>query len=127
MKTIAGRLALLLGCTATFAVLTGHRPAPATLEGQVMNRASSRPVPGATVALTVEDERTTTDETGRFTFGGVDVRGPDTLVITHPEFPTTRLPLGYPERSRWQLTIHLIPYTITTGDPRASSSARGDE
>ena len=118
--------AVLLGCLATLSVLVALRPAPATLEGQILNRASNRPIVGASVALAVEGRRTTSDETGRFTFGTTDVRGPDTLVVSHPDFPTTRLPLGYPDAGTWRLTIHLMPYVITPGD-RGSSSTPGED
>lgn len=108
----------LLGLVGATVLLGGWVPLQATLEGTVLNRASNRPVPGVRVALRASGQATFTDEVGRFSFGEIEGTEPDTLVVSHPDYPEVRVPLGSPGDRTWDLTIALIPDPALPDDAR---------
>lgn len=80
------------------AVLGGLAQAPegtvfGTLAGTVLDAGNERPVPGAEVSLAVAGHRRITDVDGRFSFGDIEVNGPDTLVFRHLSYDSLRLPI----------------------------------
>jgi len=64
-----------------------------TLAGTVLDAGNERAVPGAEVSLAVAGHRRITDVDGRFSFGDIDVNGPDTLVFRHLSYDSLRLPI----------------------------------
>lgn len=113
-----GRLLVL---AVALAVLAGFTPRAATLEGRILNRASDRPLPGATVRLMNAGDRQFTDQEGRFSFEGGDLAEGDTLRVTHPDFMPVQIPLGAPEEPGLNLEISLIPRPLRAEDGERGS------
>ena len=84
------RAGVLVALSVTLAAAAAPR---GTLRGRLLDQASERPIPGAAVTLIVARETRITDIQGRFDFGDLDVRGPDTLVIRHLAYDSLRLAL----------------------------------
>lgn len=100
-----------------------------TLSGTVLDASNERPIPGAEVHLLVAGERRLTNVDGRFSFGDLDVRGPDTLVFRHLTYDSLRLPIDSEDLGDVDLDFLLSPIPIELEgfdvriDPRAREEA----
>lgn len=95
-------------------------PSRGMLEGRLLSQTGDTPIAGAQASLAVAGLTRITDEDGRFSFGDSDVQGPDTLVLSHRDFDSVRVPLGTSEWDQWNLEIMLRPIF------RAPSIAQAD-
>ena len=98
------------------------------LEGTVLDSSSEKAIPGAEVFLTVAGERRITDVDGRFSFGELDVRGPDTLVIRHFSYDSLTIPIGSPDLPDIDLEFLLSarPFELDGIDIRVDARVRDE-
>jgi hypothetical protein len=66
-----------------------------------------------------------TDEEGRFSFRVYQISGPEQLLISHPEYETTRLPLGELVAGAWFLEVTMTKHPeVVGGVPPGEDPAR---
>lgn len=113
---------LALGVTLTVGAALAGSP-PVLLQGRVFSAGTRLVLQDVEVELVVSELQTTTAPGGSFSFGPVDIRIADTLLVTHPGHHQLRLPLGEPGDGHWDLRIFLTP----TSGPRSSAPGLQEE
>ena len=88
--------------------------------GRVEDLTTRAGVEGAVVTSVIGRFTTGTRARGDFTFR-TTVRTPDTLVVSHPDFVTARVPLGaLPEG--WGVIVRLVPRPLVPGSTSDGSA-----
>lgn len=98
-----------------------------TLQGRALDGRTQRPVPGASVTLTVSGHARVTDAAGLFTFGDLDVTGPDTLVIEHLAYEPLRIAIGDRDLGPLDLELLMTPRPFELEGLTASVRGRARE
>lgn len=84
-----------------------------TLEGTVIDARAGAGVAGAEVRLIVAGQTRITRSDGWFSFGSLDVRGPDTLVVRHLAYDSLRVAVEEgPDLGPLQLELHVEPRPV---------------
>ena len=86
------------------------------LLGRVDSLESRQAVEGAVVTLAVSGLTTSTNEFGQFAFG-FDPQDSDTLVVSHPDFVTARVPLGDMPGQGWSIVVRIKPRPVSLDPP----------
>jgi carboxypeptidase-like protein len=105
-RALCAGLVLVL---ATVLVGWGSVESRGRLEGTVLDASNEKAIPGAEVFLVVAGERRITDVNGRFSFGDMDVGGPDTLVIRHFSYDSLTIPIESPDLPDVDLDFLMSP------------------
>lgn len=85
---------------------------PSTLRGTIVDATTGAPVPGAEVRLVMAATSRIADENGRFTFGDLEILGPDTIVVRHIRYDSVRLSFGDRDLGALDVELHLTQRPI---------------
>ena len=95
-----------------------------TIRGTLVDAQTGSPVVGAEIRLILAGTSRIADGHGRFSFGELDVIGPDTIVIRHIRYDSLRLAIGERDLGPLDLELHMMQRPIPLDGLEVEVAAR---